>query len=216
MEAPPGIPQRATSHASRPSPRTETPPPLGFDFNCGSNYVPCLVTLDGGRCVPACYVHVVMSNDPYIISIVPGDDNHYGLALHAEPCYDIDQFQCPCYHTNDLWHLKYGVDEAEEFDEALSFLHDHLLTAEVHRYHEAGMLEVSYKADIKKLEDRMWAAGTMKEASVRHLERANALAHIEVSVAELRCRRAQRERQPSINNPYSDQPTPVVACRRAL
>ena len=32
------------------------------------------------------------------------------------------------------------------------------------------MLEVSYKADIKKLEDRMWAAGTMKEASVCHLE----------------------------------------------
>ena len=78
------------------------------------------------------------------------------------------------------------------------------------------MLEASYKADIKKLEDRMWAAGTMKEASVRRLERANALARIEVGVAELRRRRAQRERQPSINNPYSDQPTPAIACGRAL
>ena len=157
-----------------------------------------------------------MSNDPYVIGIVPGDDNHYGSALHAEPCYDIDQFQRPRYHTDDLWRLKYGADEAEEFDEALAFLHDRSLTAEVHRYREAGMLEASYKVDIKKLEDRMWAAGTMKEASVRRLERANALAQIEVGVAELRRRRAQRERQPSINNPYSDQPTPAIARGRAL
>ena len=48
------------------------------------------------------------------------------------------------------------------------------------------MLEASYKADIKKLEDRMWAAGTMKEASVHCLEHANALACIEVGVTELR------------------------------
>ena len=78
------------------------------------------------------------------------------------------------------------------------------------------MLEASYKVDIKKLEDRMWAAGTMKEASVHRLERANALARIEVGVAELRRRRAQRERQPSINNPYSDQPTLTVTHGRAL
>ena len=78
------------------------------------------------------------------------------------------------------------------------------------------MLEASYKVDIKKLEDCMWAAGMMKEASVRHLERANALVRIEVGVAELRRRQAQCERQPSINNPYLDQPTPAVTQRRAL
>ena len=78
------------------------------------------------------------------------------------------------------------------------------------------MLEASYKADIKKLEDRMWAAGTMKEASVCRLERANTLAHIEVGVAELQRWRAQRKRQPSINNPYSDQPTPAIARGHAL
>ena len=127
-----------------------------------------------------------MSNDPYIVGIVPGDNNHYGSALYAEPCYDINQFQCPHYHTDDLWHLKYRADEVEEFAEALSFLHDHSLTAKVHHYCEAGMLEVSYKEDIKKLEDCMWAAGMMKEVSVCRLEQANSLAHIEVGVAELR------------------------------
>ena len=137
------------------------------------------------------YICMVMSNNPYVIGIVPGDNNHYGLALHTEPCYDIDQLQCPRYHTDDLWHLKYRADKAEEFDEALSFLHDHSLTAEVHHYHKARMLEASYKADIKKLEDCMWAAGTMKEASVCCLEQANALAHIKVGVAELKCCQAQ-------------------------
>ena len=149
-----------------------------------------------------------MSNNLYVIGIVPRDDNHYGSALHAEPCYNIDQFQCPRYHTDDLWRLKYGADEAEEFDEALSFLHDRSLTAEVHHYHEARMLEASYKADIKKLEDHMWAMGTMKEASVHHLECANALARIKVGVMELRRRRAQHDRQPSINNPYQTSQPP--------
>ena len=143
VEAPPGIPQQATSNLSCPSSHTETPLPLGFDFNHGSNYVPCLVTLNGGRRVPARYIHVVMSNDPYVISIIPGDNNHYGSVLHAKPSYDIDQFQRPCYGMDNLWHLKYGVDEAEEFNNALAFLHDHLLTAEVHCYRKAGMLEAS-------------------------------------------------------------------------
>ena len=89
MEAPPGVPQRAMSNISRPSPHTETPPLLGFNFNRGSNYVPCLVTLDGGRRVPARYVRVVMSNDPYVIGIVLGDDNHYGSALLLRHSRDV-------------------------------------------------------------------------------------------------------------------------------
>ena len=170
------------------------------------NYIPCLVTLDGGRCIPVCYICMVMSNNPYIISIIPGNDNHYGSALHVEPSYSINQFQCPHYGTDDLWCLKYGANEAKEFDESLSFLHDRLLMAEVHQYHEAGMLEANYKADTKKLEDCMWAAGIMKEASVQCLEPANALAHIKVGVAELvqQCKQQEQQGPPSINNPYSD------------
>ena len=111
-----------------------------------------------------------MSNNPYVIGIIPGDDNHYGSALYAEPSYNINQFQRPHYGMDNLWHLKYGANEVEEFDEALSFLHDCSLTVEVHHYCKAGMLEAKYKEDIKKLEDGMWAAGMMKEASVCHLE----------------------------------------------
>ena len=48
------------------------------------------------------------------------------------------------------------------------------------------MLEVSYQEDIKKLKNRMWAAGTMKEVSIRRLKHANALARIKVGVAELK------------------------------
>ena len=88
------------------------------------NYVPCLVTLNRGRHVPARYVHMVMSNDPYVISIILGDDNHYSSVLHTKPSYNINQFQHPHYGIDDLWHLKYGADEAKEFDNTLSFLHN--------------------------------------------------------------------------------------------
>ena len=34
---------------TRPARSAETPPPLGFNFNCGTNYVPCIVTDSRGR-----------------------------------------------------------------------------------------------------------------------------------------------------------------------
>ena len=89
---------------------------------------------------------------------------------------------------------------------------------EVHHYCKAWMLEASYKEDIKRLENHMWAVGTMKEASVHRLKHANAWARIEVGVAELKQQCEQQEWQvmPSINNLYSNQPATVVAHRCAL
>ena len=61
-----------------PSRRTEMPPPLGFNFNRGANYVPCIVTDSRGRGVPAHYTRVIMGPDPHVISIIPGDTSQYG------------------------------------------------------------------------------------------------------------------------------------------
>jgi hypothetical protein len=43
------------------------PPPLGFERNIGRNYVPCLISLEGRRQVPATYIRVVMSINPQVI-----------------------------------------------------------------------------------------------------------------------------------------------------
>ena len=79
--------------------RAETPPPLGFNFNCGANYIPCVITNSEGRGVPARYTRVIMDPDPHVIGIIPGDRCQYGGPLYALPCY---KSMCGC--------LLYGYD----------------------------------------------------------------------------------------------------------
>ena len=57
--------------------RAETPPPLGFNYNRGANYVPFVITTQG-RSVPARFTRVVMGADPHVIGMIPGDNNQYG------------------------------------------------------------------------------------------------------------------------------------------
>ena len=68
--------------------RTETPPPLGFSYNCGPNYMPFIITNNSGRSVPARFTRVIMGADPHVIGMIPGDNNQYGGPLHAAPDHD--------------------------------------------------------------------------------------------------------------------------------
>ena len=78
---PEGVRVRAELLFARPTRRAETPPPLGFNFNRGANYVPCIVTDNRGRGVPAQYTRVIMGPDPHVIGIIPGDNSQYGGPL---------------------------------------------------------------------------------------------------------------------------------------
>ena len=80
--------------------RAETPPPLGFNYNHSTNFVPCIITDNRGRGVPACFTRVVMGADPQVIGIILGDNNQYGGPLYAIP--DHDQGEGPRYTHNDL------------------------------------------------------------------------------------------------------------------
>ena len=81
----------------------ETPPPLGFNFNRGVNYVPCIVTDNRGRGVPAQYTRVIMGPDPHVIGIIPGDNSQYGGPLYAIPDHD----QCYDWTPHFLFFLYY-------------------------------------------------------------------------------------------------------------
>ena len=172
--------------------RTETPPPIGFNYNHGPNYVPCIITNNSGRSVPVSFTRVVMGVDPHVIGMIPGDHNQYGGPLHAAP--DHDQGERPWYAPDDLWQFKLGTDNSACFDTALDFIHDLSLTAEVLRFREMSSLFTRYQEDIRKLKVCMWEAGQMKDASVRRLEGANALYRIEEALVEINCR--QQRRQP--------------------
>ena len=172
--------------------RTETPPPIGFNYNHGPNYVPCVISKNNGRNIPARFTRVIMGADPHVIGMILGDCNQYGGPLHAAP--DHDQGKRPWYTPDDLWQFKISADNSTCFNLALDFIHDLSLTAEVSHFRETSRLFTQYQEDICKLEVHMWEAGQMKDASARRLEGANALHRIEEALVEINHR--QQRRQP--------------------
>ena len=187
---PTGVRVGAELLSPRPTGRAETPPPLGFEFNRGVNFVPCVVTNSEGRGVPARYTRVIMGPDPHVIGIIPGDRSQYGGPLYALPDHDLGER--PRYAHDDLWRFKHGANERARFDNALEYIHDLSLTAEVSRFREASHLFFTYQEEIRKIEERMWEAGQLKDASARRLEGANALNRIEAALQELDHRIAVR------------------------
>ena len=180
---PTGVRVGAELLLTRPTGRAETPPPLGFNFNCRVNYAPCIVTDNRGRGVPARYTRVIMGPDPHIIGIIPGDNSQYGGPLYAVPDHDLGERQR--YAQDNLWQFKYGANDFDQFEAALEYIGDLSLTAEVMRYRESSHLFFQYQEEIRKIEERLWQAGQLKDASGRRLEGANALHRIEEALVEL-------------------------------
>ena len=80
---------------------------------------------------------------------------------------------------DNLWRLKRGSDDAPIFDVSLEYLGDQSLTAEVHRFREAGQIIASLESDIRRLEDCKWEAGCLQDASICHLESANVIEQLD-------------------------------------
>ena len=84
-----------------------------------------------------------------------------------------------------------GISSMELMSESVSITcwnTDLLLTAEVAHFHEASRLFFIYQEEVRKIEERMWEAGQLKDASTHKLEGANTLDRIEAAVEELDCR----------------------------
>ena len=131
-----------------------------------------------------------MGPDPHIVGIIPGDRSQYGGPLYALPDHDLGER--PRYAHDDLWWFKISSDEKARFDNALEYIHDLSLTTEVARFREASRLFFTYQEEIRKIEEHMWEAGQLKDASARRLDVANALSRIEAALQELDHRMAMR------------------------
>ena len=162
----PQVPQGVCVGAELLSPslarKTETLPPLGFNFNCRANFVPCVVTDNRGRGILAHYTQDIMGPDPHIVGIIPSDCSQYGELLYAIP--DHDQGEHPRYVHDNLWCFKYGADEKDWFDSALEFIHNLSLTAKVNHFRKASCLFFQYQEDICKLKERMWDTDTLQDS----------------------------------------------------
>jgi hypothetical protein len=171
---------------------THLPPPLGFEHNIGRNYVPCLISLEGGRQVPATYIRVVMSIDPQVIGRRDGDEAEYGGPVHAQPDFGAEASR---YAPDDLGRFKANAPESETFDNALTFIHDRALIVEVYRFRQASMAVVQFQRNIEQIQEHMWQAGALMEAAARRLEGANSINRIEDAMEELRRRSIHIQQQ---------------------
>ena len=105
-----------------------------------------------------------MGTDPHVIGRVQGSNEDYGAPLYARPDYDV--LERPRYGTDDVWRLRWGVDDTAIFDASLTFLGDQTLTAEIHRFRESGHIIAELDTDIAWLENQKWEVGCIQEASV--------------------------------------------------
>ena len=129
------------------------------------------------------YTRVIKGADPHVIGIIPGDNSQYGGPLYAVP--DHDQGERLRYAQDDFWRFKYSADDFDRFELALEHIGNLSLTAEVTRYREASHLFFQYQEEICKIEERLWQAGQLKDASGRRLKGANALHRIEEALVDL-------------------------------
>jgi hypothetical protein len=171
---------------------THPPPPLGFERNIGHNYVPCLISLEGGQQVPATYVRVVMSIDPQVIGRRDGDEAEYGGPVHVQPNFGAEASR---YAPDDLGRFKANAPESEAFDNVLTFIHDRALIAEVYRFRQASMAVTQFQHNIEQIQECMWQAGALMEAAARRLEGANSINRIEDAMEELRRRSIHIQQQ---------------------
>ena len=156
----------------------ETPPPFGFEFNRGSNFIPIRITDDKGQVWPARYVQPLLVADPMVLAIRDGDPRQFGFPLYATP--DFDQSEMPRYSADDL--IPFYNKDDPGMDEALEFINDKSLHAEVIRYR--GLCRALETADAE-LERRIGIAErlrTEQRKCVMRLQLANAKERIDMQI----------------------------------
>jgi hypothetical protein len=129
-----------------------------------------------------------MSINPQVIGRCDGDEAEYGRPLYAQPDFGAE---APRYAADDLGQFKANAPEVEAFDEALTLIHYRALVAEVYRFCQSSMAITQYQCDIELIQECMWEAGALMEASTRRLEGANSINRIEDAMEELRRRNSQ-------------------------
>ena len=93
-----------------------SPIPCFFKLNQSPEYIPFLITNDQGRNVPAKYISVHMTTNPYTLVKLKSDGPTKWGEIHAAPRYDYSH--CKGYSDDDLhkllpsWYESLNVDVA--------------------------------------------------------------------------------------------------------
>ena len=146
-------------------------------MNHGPQYVPFHIVNRDGVTVPAKYVKVKMTNDPYAYGMLSSTGEVYKGLIHAALVLDITHV--PCLSPDDLVSLRFDYADASRIDNALARVGDRSLCAEVHRFRHIKKRFAELDEQMKALESEMWALQTQQRQCVGRLEKADILRRID-------------------------------------
>ena len=157
--------------------RPKSPILSRFEMNHGPQYVPFHIVNRDGVMVPAKYVKVKMTNDPYAYGMLNSTGEVYKGLIHAAPVLDITRV--PCLGTNDLVSLCFNYVDTSHIDNVLAHVGDKSLCAEVHCFCHIKKQFMELDAQMKTLESEMWALQTRQRQCIGQLEKADILRRID-------------------------------------
>ena len=146
-------------------------------MNHGPQYVPFHIVNRDGVTVPAKYIKVKMTNDPYAYGMLNATGEVYKGLVHAAPVLDITTV--PRLSPDDLTTLRFDYTDASRIDNALARVGDRSLCAEVHRFRNIKKRFAELDEQMKVLESEMWALQTRQRQCVGRLEKADVLRRID-------------------------------------
>ena len=142
-------------------------------MNHGPQYVPFHIVNRARATVPAKYVKVKMTNDPYAYGMLNSTGEVYKGLIHAAPMLDITHV--PHLGADDLTSLRFDYVDVSCIDNALACIGDKSLCAEVHRFRHIKKQFAKLDAQMKTLKSEMWALQTRQRQCVGQLEKADIL-----------------------------------------
>ena len=170
-------PWSAHSIAVQTDSRARSPVPNGFEPNLGPAYIPFHIINKDGHTIPAKYVKVQMTNDPYAYGMINSEGEVFKGLIHTAPVLNITHV--PHITSEDLVSLHFNYLNASRINNALAHVGDQSLVAEVHQFRHIKKRFTELEAQMKILEEEMWMLQTRQRQCVGCLEKADILRHID-------------------------------------
>src|SRR6202453_1849184 len=135
----------------------EPHPPLGYEYNRGTAYVPFLIPDHQGRDTPARYIQIHMNDaNPYVVGRmgIRGSDLYCG-EIHAAPVHDVSHAPEPL--TEPMLRLlrAQGPVIQDSIDSALERIQDRSLTGEVLRFRRFPQRIDQQREAVRQAEQRL-------------------------------------------------------------
>ena len=127
--------------------------------------------------MPAKYIKVKMTNDPYAYGMLDSQGEVFKGLIHAALVLDI--MHVPRLGVENLVSLRFDYVDASRIDNALAHVGDKSICAEVHRFCHIKKRFAELEGQMKTLESEMWALQTRQQQCVGRLEKADILRHID-------------------------------------